>query len=91
MFNEHMFHLKQVFDKIQKVGMIIKLDKCDFAREELKYLGYNIPPPQGIKADSPKFEAIRNMPLSKNCKQIASFLVLAGWYQKIHTSLCNNL
>lgn len=92
-FEEHMAHLKQVFNRIQKAGMTIKLDKCAFAREELKYLGYNITP-QGIKADSSKFEAIRDMPPPKIAKQLASFLGLVGWYQKFipaYATICEPL
>ncbi|KAL3112602.1 hypothetical protein niasHT_017969 [Heterodera trifolii] len=38
-FNEHTDHLKEVFDRLQSFGFRVKISKCAFFQEEIKYLG----------------------------------------------------
>ena len=41
---EHMKHVQQVFQKLQKTGLQLDIDKCEFFVKELKYLGLIITP-----------------------------------------------
>ena len=36
----HMKTLKELFQKLDKAGLTIALDKCQFGKSELTYLGY---------------------------------------------------
>ena len=37
---EHVKHVKQVFDVLQKEKLYLKLSKCEFGKTSLVYLGY---------------------------------------------------
>ena len=50
--------------------------KFEFARSELKYVGYIIGS-DGIKADPDKIKAISDFPKPKNLSELRSFLGLA--------------
>ena len=54
---DHLRHLKQVFQKCKKFGVSLNLKKSNFALEEGKLLG-NIISKEGIKIDSSRVEAI---------------------------------
>ena len=41
-YEEHLHHLGTVFEKFQKAGLIIKLNKCQFFKTHLHYLGHRI-------------------------------------------------
>ena len=39
---EHLFHIKQVFEMLQAAKLSMKLSKCHFFTKEIQYLGHNI-------------------------------------------------
>ena len=39
---DHLHHLNEVFEKIQKASLKIKLSKCQFFKTHLHYLGHRI-------------------------------------------------
>jgi len=39
-WEEHLQHLKVVLGKIQEAGLTLNANKCSWAQEEVKYLGY---------------------------------------------------
>ncbi|GBG80302.1 hypothetical protein CBR_g30670 [Chara braunii] len=59
-------------------------DKCEFARQELEYLGHYVTP-QGIRPIADKIEAIRVWPEPTNTTDVRSFMGLAGYYQRFIT------
>ena len=50
---KHYEHLKIIFDKIRASGLKIKLDKCKFLKQEVKFLGH-ILPKDGLMTDPEK-------------------------------------
>ncbi|GBG66817.1 hypothetical protein CBR_g70695 [Chara braunii] len=54
-------------------------DKCEFARQELEYLGHYVTP-QGIRPLADKIEALRVWPEPTNTTDVRSFMGLAGYY-----------
>lgn len=78
---EHIKHLKLVFDRLHNANLKLQLDKCEFLRKETEYLGHVITP-DGIKPNPNKIEAIKNFPIPKTQKEIRSFLGLLGYYRK---------
>jgi hypothetical protein len=79
--NDHIAHLKQVFNLLQKAGMKVKVQKCRFARQEVEYLGH-IVSQKGIKADPKKLNSVRNFPTPRNLDELRSFLGLANYYRR---------
>lgn len=78
---EHIKHLKSVFDRLRNANLKLQLDKCEFLRKETEYLGHVITP-NGIKPNPKKIQVIQNFPIPKTQKEIRSFLGLLGYYRK---------
>lgn len=80
-FDEHLKHLKLVFDRLREANLTLKISKCKFGREKLPFLGH-IVSKSGIEPDPSKIEAIKNWPTPKNKDEITSFLGLCGYYRR---------
>ncbi|GFX71333.1 retrovirus-related Pol polyprotein from transposon 297 [Trichonephila clavipes] len=92
-FNEHIYHLNQVFTLLQDAGLTLNKEKCHFARDKLKYLGLIISK-EGIEIDNNKARAIAKMKPPKNNREVSKFLGMAGWYQKFiphYADICEPL
>lgn len=80
-FEDHLRLLGVVFDRLEAAGLIVSLDKCQFCRPELKYLGYVVDR-QGLRPDSDKVEAIVRIPPPQNVGEIRRFIGTASWYRR---------
>ena len=78
---EHLQHIKTVFEKLCHAKLSIKLSKCHFFSKEIQYLGH-ILGMEGIRPVPAKTEAIKAMHLPVNPKQVHAFLGLVGYYRK---------
>lgn len=67
-------------------GWKLRLEKCNFALQEIKYLGF-IVNASGISADPEATRAIANMPKPTNVSEIQSFLGMVNHYGKFITYL----
>lgn len=74
---EHFRHLKLVLQRIRKAGLKLKLAKCGFVRQEIKYLGH-ILTSRGLKTDPKITQAVADFPVPTNVKQVRQFLGLAS-------------
>lgn len=52
-FNDHLEHLRAVFDGITKAGMKIKVGKTKLVRKVMPYLGHVLTP-EGVRPDISK-------------------------------------
>ena len=57
--DEHIKRLKNVFQKIKDAGLKLKRDKCQFMKEETKFLGHIINK-NGIKTEESKIQSIKD-------------------------------
>lgn len=80
-FEQHVSLLTRVFDKLKTANLTIKFSKCQFFRNQLKYLGY-IVDSNGLHADPEKVESITNYPTPTNRKDVRRFLGIASWYRR---------
>jgi hypothetical protein len=78
---EHIDHLRSVFQLLIKNQLIVKKSKCSFACQELEYLGH-IVGSSGVATDSSKLTAIQQWPVPKTVKALRGFLGLTGYYRK---------
>ena len=78
---EHLEHIKTVFEKLRHAKLSMKLSKCHFFAKEIQYLGH-ILGVEGIKPVPAKTEAIKAMHPPVNPKQVCAFLRLVGYYRK---------
>ena len=60
-FEEHVHGLRLVLDRLRSANLIVKLEKCEFARPTLKALGH-IVDKHGILPDPEKIRAVRDFP-----------------------------
>ncbi|XP_048251449.1 uncharacterized protein LOC125379241 [Haliotis rufescens] len=80
-FDEHLVHLKAVFDKLREANLKLKPSKCKFAVKQVGFLGHVITK-EGIKTDPGKIEAVKSFPRPKNVGDLRSYLGLCGYYRK---------
>lgn len=78
---EHVQNLKLVFNKFREAKLKIQLDKSEFLRKEVEFLGHVVTT-DGVKPNPKKLIAIKNYPLPKTARDIKSFLGLVGYYRR---------
>ena len=82
---EHLPHIKTVFEKLHHAKLSMKLSKCHFFTKEIQYLGH-ILGAEGIRPVPAKTEAIKAMHPPVNPKQVHAFLGLVGYCRKFITN-----
>jgi len=78
---EHVLHIRLVFDILCQHSFKVKLSKCTFAQQQLKYLGHIISS-QGVSTDPSKIQDVLTWPTPASVKEVRSFLGLAGYYRR---------
>lgn len=78
---EHMVNLQTVFQRLRETNFKIQLDKSEFLKKEVQFLGHIITS-DGVKPNPEKIRAITNYPIPKTTKEIKGFLGLLGYYRK---------
>ena len=78
---EHFDRLRKVFQRLRTSNLKVQLDKTEFLRKEISFLGH-IVTPEGVKPNPLKIEAISKFPIPKTKKEIKQFLGLLGYYRK---------
>ena len=80
-FEEHLEVIDKVLTRLEKANLKIKLEKCEFARTQLHYLGHVINS-LGIATDPQKVEAVKNWAPPNNVKELEQFLGTVNYYSK---------
>ena len=75
----HLKHLEQIFGKLCKVDLKLKMEKCSFLK---KHIQYHIVSGDGIRPVPEKLNSIQNMPCPYNSAEVKQFLGLVGYYRK---------
>ena len=78
---EHLDHLTQVFERLKRAGLKLKLQKCSFFKKHIQYLGHLISD-EGIQPLPEKLASIRNISVPTTPKEVKQFLGLVGYYRK---------
>ena len=78
---EHLEHLRTIFDRLKEAGLKLKLQKCNFFKKHIQYLGHLISD-EGIHPLPEKLESIRKIIAPNNQKEVKMFLGLIGYYRK---------
>lgn len=79
--DEHILTLSKIFDRLRSFNFKMQLDKTEFLKREIAYLGH-IVTPEGIKPNPDKIKAIQAYPIPKTTKEIKGFLGLLGYYRR---------
>ena len=79
--DEHLRHLRLVFECLRNESLYINRAKCSFVSDRTNFLGF-IVTKDGITVDESKITAIRDWPTPTTPTQVRSFLGLAGFYRR---------
>ena len=89
-WEEHLKHLRKVYDRLHMTGLTAKPKKCQFRTKQCVYLGHVVGNGM-VKPELSKTEAVMSIPVPQTKKQVWAFLGITGYYCKlIPTQLCNN-
>lgn len=78
---DHIDSLREVFDRLRETNLKATLDKCEFLKREVLYLGHQITK-DGLKPNDDKIKAVLQFPVPKSPTEIKSFIGLIGYYIK---------
>ena len=80
-FEKHMKHLRDVMEQFQQANLKLNLEKCQFCKKELAFLGH-IVNAQGIQPDPGKVDKVKNFPIPTNITELRGFIGLASYYRR---------
>jgi hypothetical protein len=84
--SDHWYRLKKVLKRIEKAGMTLRKEKCQFGCSEIKFLGHIISG-TGIKADPDKIKAIVEMSPPTTKKEARRFTGMTNYLMKFSSKL----
>jgi hypothetical protein len=83
---QHWKRLRKVLERIQKSGMTLKKEKCDFGCNEIKFLGHVVSG-SGIKPDLDKVKAIMEIKPPLNKTEARRFTGMVNYLSKFSSAL----
>merc|ERR1712242_490443 len=66
---EHQKTLNELFKRLANAGLALSLDKCEFGKSSLDFLGYTIDK-DGIRPINKKIEALDKFPVPQKQKEV---------------------
>ena len=78
---EHLQHLKVVFEILSKNNLKVGIEKCSFIKREMEFLGYTVTS-SGIRPNTKKCETIYDIPPPETIGELRSFLGTIGFYRR---------
>lgn len=79
--DEHFEHLKIVFHRLKTGQLCLNVDKCEFSKKEIEFLGYLINS-DGVKPIKAKVEAVLQFPKPQNICELRRFLGMVNFYRR---------
>nr|XP_031857102.1 uncharacterized protein CI109_007532 [Kwoniella shandongensis]KAA5524173.1 hypothetical protein CI109_007532 [Kwoniella shandongensis] len=70
-----------VFKILRKANLYLNAKKCEFEREEVKFLGFMISA-KGVRADTAYVQGVVDFPVPRTLRQCRSFVGLASYYRR---------
>jgi len=80
-WEEHLQHLRDVFQRLVDAGLTLKAKKCHFYVPEMPYLGH-LAGPRGVRPNPDKVKEVKDMPRPGKKKDLRPFLGLAQYYRR---------
>lgn len=78
---QHKNDLSKILGKLKDANLKIQLDKCEFFRKEVQFLGHTVTE-NGVKPNSDKIKAISSWPIPRTEKDLRQFLGILGYYRR---------
>ena len=78
---EHVQHLRILFQQLQEFGLVINLEKCSFHVSEIEFLGHHVSA-RGVLLLSSNVEAVQKFPEPATVKDMQVFLGMVNFYRR---------
>ena len=78
---QHLTHLKTLFQRLDEFGIRVNAKKCQFAQEEIEFLGHRVTQ-EGIEIPTSRVDAIIRYPEPKSRKELERFLGLVAFIHR---------
>ena len=78
---EHRGHVHKILQKLEKANLLVEAEKCEFHKQKVKFLGYEIMP-GFIGMDPDKIKAVKDWPPPTNVKEVRAFLGFVNFYRR---------
>ena len=78
---DHIPHVKQILQVLRDNRLFAKIEKCDFHKDSMDFLGYVIST-KGIGMDLSKVNSVLDWPAPTTVKHVQAFLGFANFYRK---------
>ena len=88
MEDEHLEHLRVVFERFREFSLKLKPLKCSFFQSEIVYLAHHVSQ-RGILPSWENVWAMQDFPMPETCTQVCAFCGLAGHYRRFIKGFAN--
>lgn len=78
---EHILHLRMLFERLSEHGLIVNPTKCQFGLAEIEFLGHRVSR-QGAVPLPAKVEAVSGFPRPRSVKPLQEFLGMVNFYNR---------
>ncbi|KAK3511971.1 hypothetical protein QTP70_027662, partial [Hemibagrus guttatus] len=78
---EHVLHVREVLSHLQQHHLYVKLEKCEFHRSTVTFLGYVVSR-RGVEIDEVKVRAVTDLSAPTTVRELQRFLGFANFYRR---------
>ena len=78
---QHLRDLEEVFQRLERHGLLLRPDKCHFGLESVRFLGHLVDA-SGIRPLPEKVRAVRDFPRPNTARQLRTFLGMMNFYHR---------
>jgi len=87
-FEDHMKHLKMVFDPLRGAGLMLNPLECKILCEEVEYLGHVVTS-LGLRPNNWNLDSVSQFPRPTSLEQLRQYLGLTSHYQRFIPNYAN--
>jgi len=87
-FDSHVRRLREIFDRLQMVGLKLHMKKCCLFQRRVNFLGHVLTE-AGVDVQPEKVSAVQNWPTPRNLTELRSFVGLCSYYRRFVSEFPN--